>query len=140
MTDLGGYASLITRGNPDFIELKAYMWVGASQHRLKRENMPLHEDVLAFTKELQQHLPEYELVTEHIPSRAVLMAKRKFKKQGIWHTWIDFEKYHDLVNAGKDFTVEDYLRQTPSVGFAEAHDSPYQEIALDQDNKALDKA
>ena len=140
MTGLEGYASLIARGNPDFIELKAYMWVGASQLRLKRENMPLHEDVLAFAKGLQHHLPEYELVTEHIPSRVVLMAKRKFKKQGIWHTWIDFEKYHASVCGGSDFTAEDYLKITPAVGFAEVHDDAYQEIGLDQDNKALDKA
>ena len=54
------YAELIMRGYPDFIEAKAYMFVGPSQQRLQRDNMPLHEEVVAFSQELLQHLPDYE--------------------------------------------------------------------------------
>ena len=115
---LDQYAELIQRGNPDFIEAKAYMFVGESRQRLQKENMPLHEEVVAFSKKLVQHLPGYEIVSEHIPSRVVMFAKKKFKKADGWHTWIDFLKYHELVNSGKEFTSMDYLKKTPQVGLS----------------------
>ncbi|MBI2139048.1 4-demethylwyosine synthase TYW1, partial [Candidatus Woesearchaeota archaeon] len=113
MSQFEEYAKMITKGSPDFIEAKAYMHVGASQKRLSIESMPMHEEVVAFTKELAAHLPSYEIVSEHIPSRVVMLAKKKFRIGGIWHTWIDFPKYAELVNSGKDFTSMDYLKKTP---------------------------
>ncbi len=112
------YASLIKRGNPDFLEVKAYMFVGASMGRLKKENMPWHEEIVDFTKKLMEHLPEYEIVSEHIPSRVVMVAKKKFKQNGSWNTWIDFPKYHELVNSDEGFTAMDYLKKTPQVGLS----------------------
>ncbi|MBT4935975.1 4-demethylwyosine synthase TYW1 [Candidatus Woesearchaeota archaeon] len=91
------YANLITQGNPDFIEVKAYMHVGSSRDYLERENMPLHENVVTFSRELAKHLPDYELMSEHIPSRVVLFAKKKFLKDDGWHTWIDFTNPKNLV-------------------------------------------
>ena len=82
------------------------------------ENMPLHQDVVDFSKELVTFLPSYEIVSEHIPSRVVLIAKKTFKKNGKWTTWIDFKKYHELVNSGKEFKAEDYLKTTPSTGLS----------------------
>ena len=114
--DLEGYASLIHRGSPDFLEVKAYMFVGASQERLKKENMPTHEEVVAFTQQLLKHLPEYSIVTDHVPSRVVILAKKTFFINGAWNTWIDFPKYHELVNSGKDFTTMEYLKRTPTTG------------------------
>ena len=112
------YAELITKGNPDFLEVKAYMFVGASRERLKMENMPLHEEVVAFCNELSNFLPSYEIVSEHLPSRVVLFAKKKFKKNGLWHTWIDFPKFHQLVISGEDFSTDDYLLRTPQTGLS----------------------
>jgi len=110
------YANLILKGNPDFIEVKAYMFVGASRERLQQENMPLHEEVVAFSKELVKSLKDYVIVSEHLPSRVVMLAKKKFKKGKEWFTWIDFEKYHELVNQGKEFTTDEYLKKTPNTG------------------------
>ncbi|KAE8654008.1 S-adenosyl-L-methionine-dependent tRNA 4-demethylwyosine synthase [Hibiscus syriacus] len=31
-----------------------------------------------------------------------------------WHTWIDYEKFHDLVASGRPFNSEDYMAPTPS--------------------------
>jgi tRNA wybutosine-synthesizing protein 1 len=90
--DPEGYAKLIAKGDPDFVEVKAYMFVGESRMRLEKENMPLHEDVVKFTKELVKYLPGYEIADEHIPSRVVLLAKGKYRKDGKWNTWIDFSK------------------------------------------------
>ena len=115
---LDKYAELIHRGNPDFIEIKAYMFVGESRERLQQGNMPLHEEVVAFSQALAKYLPEWEIVSEHIPSRVVMFAKKKFKIDEVWHTWIDFGRYHELVNSKKEFTVDDYLRKTPQVGLS----------------------
>jgi len=113
MLDLEGYAALITKGDPDFVEVKSYMHVGASRKFLGQENMPLHEEIVTFTKKILQHLPNYELVAEHIPSRVVMVAKKEYRVAGRWMTWIDFAKWHDLVASHKPFTTHDYARETP---------------------------
>jgi len=107
------YADLIQKGGPDFIEVKAYMFVGQSRERLKKENMPLHEEVVEFSKKLVGFLAEYELISEHIPSRVVMLAKKKFLVAGTWNTWIDFDKWD-----GSDISALDYSRETPEVGIS----------------------
>lgn len=115
---LDKYAEMINKGSPDFIEVKAYMHVGPSRYRLNKSNMPLHEEIVAFSKALTKHLSDYEIVSEHIPSRVVLFAKKKYFTNGKWHTWIDFPKYHRLVNSGKEFSALDYSIRTPQVGLS----------------------
>ncbi|MFH1590745.1 MAG: 4-demethylwyosine synthase TYW1 [archaeon] len=88
-TDPEGYKTLIERGDPDFIEVKAYMYIGESRERLKEENMPRHEEVKAFSDELVKLLPDHECVAEHAPSRVVLLAKKTFKGK----TYIDFDTF-----------------------------------------------
>lgn len=112
------YGQLIEQGSPDFIEVKAYMFVGPSMQRLSRKNMPLHEEVVVFTKELIKHLPDYEIVSEHIPSRVVMLAKKKWKIDGVWNTWIDFPKFAQLATSGEPFTANDYYKKTPQVGLS----------------------
>lgn len=111
--DLDGYAELIKKGDPDFIEVKGYMHVGASQERLNRQSMPMHEEVVAFSQSLAPLLENYEMMSEHIPSRVVLFAKKKFLVENEWMTWIDFDKYNELVNSDEEFGVEDYWMKTP---------------------------
>ena len=94
------------------------MHVGESQGRLSRTNMPLHEEVIQFTKKMMPFLEDYEIVSEHIPSRVVMLAKKKYKKEDGWHTWIDFPKFEKLVNSGKEFISDDYLKKTPSTGLS----------------------
>ena len=113
MVDPSEYASLIRRSDSDFIEVKAYMHVGASQQRLSRSNMPHYPEVLFFAKEVAKYLPDYELVSEHIPSQVVMLAKKKFNRDGEWWTWIDFPKFSELALAGSEFGTEDYLAKTP---------------------------
>lgn len=122
MTALEKYAELVLRGSPDFIEVKAYMHVGPSQQRLSKENMPLHEEIAAFSKEFVKHLPDYQIVSEHIPSRVIMFAKKKYGVNGVWQTWIDFPRFHQLydefIKTGKEFTSDDYRLQTPQVGLS----------------------
>jgi len=110
------YAELIHKGSPDFIEVKSYMHVGPSRDRLKRENMPIHEEVVDFCKELVQYLPEYEIVSEHVPSRVVLFVKKIYKRNNNWYTWIDFKKWDKLINSNTEFSAEDFVLKTPEVG------------------------
>jgi tRNA wybutosine-synthesizing protein 1 len=115
MTDPAGYAKLIERADPDFVEAKAYMFVGASRQRLTLAHMPLHEEVQAFAKELETHLPGYAIAGEHKPSRIVLLAKKKYhdEKTGRWDTWIDFDRFFALwkeydAGARKEIVAEEY--------------------------------
>lgn len=114
------YADLIKKGNPDFIEVKGYMFVGASRQRLKKENMPWHEEIVEFAKEINKNLPDYEIVSEHIPSRVVFLAKKKFKIDDEWHTWIDFQKWEKLINNEHNsaFDTLDFCKKTPKVGLS----------------------
>ena len=112
------YAELINRGKSDFIEVKAYMYVGASQQRLTRQNMPSHEEVVEFTKTLLPFLDDYEIVSDHVPSRVVMLARKDYKIDGVWNTWIDYPKWHELVNSKKDFDSFDFTKRTPQVGLS----------------------
>ncbi|KHO55432.1 MAG: hypothetical protein QT10_C0001G0036 [archaeon GW2011_AR19] len=107
MCDVGGYVELIKKGNPDFVELKSYVWVGASQGHYKVENMPQMEDMKEFMKNLLEKLPEYEYMREHIPSRAILLMKKSLKKK----CWINFPKFTEMVEKGKKFKAEDYCSE-----------------------------
>ncbi len=81
MTDPDWYAALFRRADPNFVELKAYMHVGHSRGRLDRETMPDHEDVVAFAREVQQHMPDHDVLKEVPVSRVALLSKTE-------DTWI----------------------------------------------------
>ncbi len=69
-----GYAKLIKLALPDFVEVKAYMCVGASRKNLAIRNMPLHNEVGEFAKKICRHC-NYHLINEQSASRVVLLAK-----------------------------------------------------------------
>ncbi len=112
------YANLIMKAQPDFLEIKAYMHIGASTERLNRENMPLHEEVVAFTQELVKYLPDYEICSEHLSSRVVMVARKEYKINDVWNTWIDFPKFHEMYNNGLPIRTKDFLKKTPSTGLS----------------------
>lgn len=74
MDRVDGYAKLIEKANPDFIEPKAYMWVGESIRRLPRDAMPTLEDVVSFAYKLAR-ATGYRFVDVFEPSRVALLAK-----------------------------------------------------------------
>ncbi len=69
------YAKLILKAEPDFVECKSYMWVGESQRRLKKEDMPLMDEVRKFSEELAKNTG-YEIKDEDIASRVVLIVSK----------------------------------------------------------------
>ncbi|EDV22483.1 uncharacterized protein TRIADDRAFT_28630, partial [Trichoplax adhaerens] len=117
--EIEAYANLVGYGNPDFIEVKGVTYCGESKaSKLTMENIPWHQEVLSFTDKLVDNLPEYEIACEHEHSNCVLVAHKKFKVHGRWHTWIDYAKFHKLIaefasNGGKNFDASDYMALTP---------------------------
>ncbi|PWA71227.1 flavodoxin family protein / radical SAM domain-containing protein [Artemisia annua] len=115
--EVDAYSRLFSIGNPDFVEIKGVTYCGTSAtSKLTMENVPWHADVKEFSEALaQKSNGEYEVACEHVHSCCVLLAKvDKFKVDGQWHTWIDYEKFHDLVASGKPFDSNDYMALTPS--------------------------
>jgi tRNA wybutosine-synthesizing protein 1 len=72
--DPAGYAGLIKKAEPHFVEVKAYMFLGASQLKLKIENMPRHEEVKKFAQQIAEH-SGYKIKDEQEESRVVLLVK-----------------------------------------------------------------
>jgi len=68
------YSELIKLASPDYIEAKAYMYLGYSRLRLRYENMPGHSDIVSFSKELEK-LTGYRIVNESMVSRVVLLSR-----------------------------------------------------------------
>jgi len=78
MVNPEGYADLIKKANPAFIELKAYMWVGHSRERLEIENMPLHPEIVEFAKKVAK-AADMKIIDEKPESRVVLLMKEDRK-------------------------------------------------------------
>lgn len=119
MDDLEGYSKLVQIGLPDFIEIKGVTYCGTSQaNKLTMENVPWHEQVVEFAEQLLPYLPDdtYELACEHSHSNCVLIANKKFKIDGKWHTWIDYDKYFESIKSGcnESLTSLHYATETPS--------------------------
>lgn len=74
MVDPEGYARLIELARPDYVELKAYMHLGFSRKRLSQDNMPSHEEVLGFSRQVAEAL-EYRIADDSSGSRVVLLSK-----------------------------------------------------------------
>ncbi len=73
LKDPSGYAELIEKAQPDFVEPKGYMYVGHSRERLEMEDMPSHEEVKEFARELEDET-SYTISDESEPSRVVLLS------------------------------------------------------------------
>ncbi|GAB1607921.1 S-adenosyl-L-methionine-dependent tRNA 4-demethylwyosine synthase-like [Argonauta hians] len=117
--ELEAYANLVEYGKPDFIEVKGVTYCGESKaSNLTMKNVPWHEEVCGFVQQLTDLLPDYDIACEHEHSNCLLIANTKFKVNGEWWTWIDYEKFDHLVhnhknNAEAVFSAEDYMARTP---------------------------
>lgn len=71
---LRGFAKLVELSQPTYIEIKSYMWVGASRMRLSKANMAEHEYVRKVGLRLGE-LTGYPLLGESRASRVVLLSR-----------------------------------------------------------------
>uniref|UniRef100_A0A8B9ZJM9 tRNA 4-demethylwyosine synthase (AdoMet-dependent) n=1 Tax=Anas platyrhynchos TaxID=8839 RepID=A0A8B9ZJM9_ANAPL len=114
--ELRAYADLVSLGKPDFIEVKVSCTSASS---LTMANVPWHEEVVRFVQELVELIPDYEIACEHEHSNCLLIAHKKFKVDGEWCTWINYERFQELVRehersgGSKTFTAADYTARTP---------------------------
>lgn len=70
------YAAIDRKAEPFFIEPKGYVFVGASRLRMSLENMPSHEMIREFTKNLGEEMG-YVFVQEQEASRVTLLARER---------------------------------------------------------------
>jgi len=66
------YADLINSSDPDFVEIKAYMYVGSSRTRLKFDNMPSYAQMQTFAQSIAD-LCDKKIVDESRASRVLLL-------------------------------------------------------------------
>ncbi|EDM13460.1 radical S-adenosyl methionine and flavodoxin domains 1 (predicted), isoform CRA_a [Rattus norvegicus] len=118
--ELQAYAELVSLGSPDFIEVKGVTYCGESAaSSLTMANVPWHEEVVRFVRELVDLLPDYEIACEHEHSNCLLIGHKKFKIGGEWWTWIDYSRFQELVlqyeesGGSKTFSSKDYMARTP---------------------------
>jgi tRNA wybutosine-synthesizing protein 1 len=74
MKNVKGYAKIIEKAKPTYVEPKAYMHVGFSRLRVGFENMPNHKEIREFGLELSDKTG-YNIIDESVESRVVLLSK-----------------------------------------------------------------
>jgi tRNA wybutosine-synthesizing protein 1 len=102
--EVRGYADLVERALPGFVEVKGVTYCGTSaagDAGLTMQNVPFYEEVAEFVTELEKELNSrgltYGIGAEHAHSCCVLLADRtRFMPNGKWATRIDFERFFDL--------------------------------------------
>ena len=95
------------------------------------ENVPWHSDVKEFSEVLASKSGGvYEVACEHAHSCCVLLAKvDKFKINGKWHTWIDYDRFHELVSfLNNYFVTQAYILADNPSSWLDIH-SPIQMIS-----------
>ena len=78
MVEADKWAGIIERAKPKFVEVKAYMFVGASRQRMSLANMPYHNDVVDFAQEIENN-SNYKFIDDKAESRVVLMMEKDSK-------------------------------------------------------------
>ena len=115
-----GYADLVARGLPCFVEIKGVTYCGTSSSAgagLTMQNVPFYEEVVTFVEALNSALQtrglEYGIAAEHQHSCCVLIASKRFLVNEVWNTVIDYEAFFRRLESGEEFGPEDYMAPTP---------------------------
>ena len=114
-----GYADLVERGLPCFVEVKGVTYCGTSTSSsagLTMANVPFYQEVCDFVLALEKALLKrglrYGIAAEHAHSCCILLASERFRVDGKWHTLIDYDRFFQLLEEkGPDgeFSPEDYM-------------------------------
>ncbi len=79
MVDAKGYAELIKRGNPDYVEVKGFVFVGGARNPsrgLGYEMMPKKDDIMGFAEDIAKE-SGYIFTDYHKPSNVALLSKNE---------------------------------------------------------------
>ncbi|KAI9745745.1 MAG: hypothetical protein M1818_001281 [Claussenomyces sp. TS43310] len=111
-----GYADLVARGLPCFVEVKGVTYCGTASSAgagLTMSNVPFYAEVCAFVEALAAALArrglDYGIAAEHAHSCCVLIASARFRRHGRWHTRIDYDAFFRCLESGAAFGPEDYV-------------------------------
>ncbi|QUC22553.1 uncharacterized protein UV8b_06794 [Ustilaginoidea virens] len=114
-----GYARLVERGLPCFVEVKGVTYCGTSTSSnagLSMSNVPFYWEVCDFVRALEKRLKDkglrYGIAAEHAHSCCILLASERFFVRGKWHTHIDYQRFFELLEErgpDGDWTPEDYM-------------------------------
>ena len=114
-----GYADLVERGLPCFVEVKGVTYCGTSTSSsagLTMANVPFYQEVCDFVVALEKALLkrglQYGIAAEHAHSCCILLASERFRVDGKWHTLIDYDRFFELLEEkgpDGDFSPEDYM-------------------------------
>ncbi|KAG5959527.1 hypothetical protein E4U58_004959 [Claviceps cyperi] len=114
-----GYAQLVERGLPCFVEVKGVTYCGTSTSSnagLSMSNVPFYWEVCDFVKALEKRLTakglKYGIAAEHAHSCCILLASGRFLVDGKWHTHIDYTRFFELLEErgpDGDWMPEDYM-------------------------------
>ena len=114
--EVEGYADLVALGLPCFVEVKGVTYCGTSSSAgagLTMQNVPFYDEITTFVEALNAALErrglEYGIAAEHAHSCCVLIASKRFYVEEKWHTLIDYEKFFDCLESGREFSPEDYM-------------------------------
>ncbi|KAI0387787.1 radical SAM superfamily-domain-containing protein, partial [Hypomontagnella monticulosa] len=117
--EVDGYADLVERGLPCFVEIKGVTYCGTSSSAgagLSMANVPFYAEVTEFVEALNKKLCDrglkYGIAAEHAHSCCVLIASERFRVDGKWHTRIDYQRFFELLEergADGDWKPEDYM-------------------------------
>jgi tRNA wybutosine-synthesizing protein 1 len=114
--EVEGYADLVEKGLPCFVEVKGVTYCGTSTAAgagLTMQNVPFYEEVRTFVESLNAALARrglaYGIAAEHAHSCCILLASDRFKVDGKWHTRIDYARFFELLESGEEFRPEDYI-------------------------------
>ena len=113
MTEPEGYAELILRSRPKFVELKGYTWVGESQKRLPREAMPRLEELEEFAARISE-LTGYKFKVADEKSRVVMLVRDEEVWRwnlGLVREWRERER--ELDEKWKKYVKDVKLRKLP---------------------------
>ncbi len=72
-------AEVLETVQSDFVEIKAYMWIGMSRKRLVEDNMPSFKYTRIVTKKILGLMPSYKLENEKEKSRILLLKNKSSK-------------------------------------------------------------
>ncbi|KAK5696667.1 Fe-S oxidoreductase [Elasticomyces elasticus] len=137
-----GYAELVGRALPGFVEVKGVTYCGTSTAAgagLSMQNVPFYEEVSAFVLSLEAALKrrglDYGIAAEHAHSCCILLADRErffrpttssqlvssvdaASAEGRWHTLIDYPAFFRCLESGKAFGPGDYVAADPTPEWA----------------------
>jgi tRNA wybutosine-synthesizing protein 1 len=118
--EVEGYAVLVQKGLPCFVEVKGVTYCGTSSSAgagLTMQIVPFYEEVVEFVEALDAALArrglEYGIASEHAHSCCILLASKRFLINGKWNTIMDYDRFFNLLESEDAFGPENCCLPTP---------------------------